>query len=84
MSDITKCANGCKKQLFCKRWTAPHHAFRQSMADFKPDPATGMCEGYYPNTVALAQDIEAGAVIIGVDMAKEVPQWQNIVSGRSL
>lgn len=63
MTDITKCANGCKKQLLCKRWTAPHHQFRQSMADFKPDPVTGVCESFYPNVVALAQDIDADRLI---------------------
>lgn len=64
MSDITKCANGCAKQLLCKRWTAPHHQFRQSIADFRPDPVTGICADFLPNIVAQARGIEVDHTLI--------------------
>lgn len=52
MSDITKCATPCSKKLHCHRYTAPQHKYRQSMAAFKPDPATGVCSDFWPNKVA--------------------------------
>lgn len=55
MSDITKCAYGCSKQLLCKRWTVPDHQFRQSVADFKPEIASGTCFNFWPNAVAEAE-----------------------------
>lgn len=55
MSDITKCANGCSKELYCKRWTAPSHQYRQSVADFKPDPKTGICAEFWGNAVYEAR-----------------------------
>ena len=64
MSDISKCQNGCKKQLLCKRYTAPAHQFRQSYADFKPDPVTGICNDFMPNGVAVSLDIEAARRLI--------------------
>lgn len=51
MTDIQKCLNGCSKQLLCKRYTAPAGSRRQSYADYKPNPETGICTDYYPNAI---------------------------------
>lgn len=56
MTDISKCASGCSRQLLCYRWTAPSHEYRQSYAEFQPDPKTGLCGDYLANAVALAKD----------------------------
>lgn len=64
MSDISKCQNGCSRQLLCKRYTVPAHQFRQSYMDFKPDPVTGICADYMPNAVAMARDIEVDRQLI--------------------
>ena len=42
MADISKCVNGCDKQLLCYRWTAEADE-RQSYSDFKPDK-NGVCK----------------------------------------
>ena len=45
MADISKCVNGCDKQLLCYRWTAEADE-RQSYSDFKPDK-NGVCKDFY-------------------------------------
>lgn len=53
MTDISKCmGHDCGQKLLCHRYTAPWHQYRQSFADFKPDPETGKCVGYWANAVA--------------------------------
>lgn len=53
MSDISKCnSNTCPLRMACYRFTAPANEYRQSYADFKYNPITKECRGFYQDLKA--------------------------------
>lgn len=51
VSETTKCLDGCREKLYCKRYTSPVIAPKQSFYDFRPDPETGVCAYFLGNLV---------------------------------